>query len=170
MLQHPVRSLAAFCALLTSLLIASCTACESGRTSSTDNLRSQVAAAMERYQEAARTTDPDKISAFYTDTGVLLEPGIEPIIGREAIRSFIASFPGVRVDVATATPDLIEVWRHGNHDNAVLWGSFHEKLGFPGQPDSEQHGRFVTHWIRQPDGPWLIERFYRIPITTTETR
>jgi uncharacterized protein (TIGR02246 family) len=126
--------------------------------------QAQIADTMERYQRAARTTNPDLIAAFYTPTGVLLEPGISPVHGREAIRAFIASFPGVRVDVATATPDEIEVW----DGRALLWGSYFERLAFPGQPESEQHGKFVIRWARQPDGAWLIQRFYRIPIATSE--
>jgi hypothetical protein len=62
-----------------------------------------------------------------------------------------SSFPGVRVDVATATPDTIEVFG----DKAFLWGSYFERLSFPGQPVSEQHGKFVTEWVRQTDGRWL---------------
>lgn len=162
------RRIAILLALL-SLLTTSCATRKPAFQLSPDDLRAQVADAMQRYQDAARSTDPDRISAFYTDTGVLLEPGIQPIVGRDAIRAFIASFPGVRVDVATATPERIDVWTNDSHNHAILWGSFHEKLGFPSQPDSEQHGRFVTQWIRRADGSWLIERFYRIPIATTET-
>lgn len=35
---------------------------------------------------------------------------------------------------------------------------------FPGQPVSEQHGRFVMEWVRQADGRWLIQRYYRVPL------
>jgi ketosteroid isomerase-like protein len=119
-----------------------------------------VARAMQRYQVAARSVNPDSIAAFYTPTAVLFEPGINPVRTRDSIRAFIASFPGVRVDVATATPDTIEVFG----GTAFLWGSYFERLAFPGQPLSEQHGKFVTQWVRQPDGSWLIQRFYRIPL------
>ena len=119
-----------------------------------------VARAMQRYQVAARTVNPDSIAAFYTPTAVLFEPGINPIRTRDSIHAFIASFPGVCVDVATATPDTIEVFGR----TAFLWGSYFERLAFPGQPLSEQHGKFVTQWVRQSDGSWLIERFYRIPL------
>jgi uncharacterized protein (TIGR02246 family) len=149
------------------LLVASATlvvACDSqSRGADSGNQESaqrEVAAAMQRYQVAARTVNPDSIASFYTTNAVLFEPGIKPIQTRDSIRTFIASFPGVRVDVATATPDTIEVFG----DKAFLWGSYFERLAFPGQPLSEQHGKFVTEWARQADGRWLIERFFRIPI------
>ena len=122
--------------------------------------RVAVAAALERYQVAARLVHPDSVASHFTATGVLFEPGINPIRTRDSIRAFVASFPGVRVDLATATPDTIEVFGA----TAFVWGSYHERLGFPGQPDSEQRGKFVMEWVRQPDGPWLIERYYRVPL------
>lgn len=123
-------------------------------------IRSEVASAMQRYQAAARLVDPDAIAAFYAPAATLFEPGINPIVTRDSIRAFIASFPGVKVEVATATPDTIEVFGA----TAFLWGSYFERLAFPGQPVSEQRGKFVTEWVRQPDGAWRIQRFFRIPI------
>jgi uncharacterized protein (TIGR02246 family) len=127
--------------------------------------RREVAEAMQRYMVAARAVDPAGMAAFFTPTGVLFEPGIFPIVTRDSIRSFLASFPGVRVDSATATPDTIEM----RDDVALLWGSYFERLAFPGQPVSEQHGKFVIEWLRQPDDTWLIQRYYRVPLPTPPT-
>jgi ketosteroid isomerase-like protein len=122
--------------------------------------RAEVEAVMQRYQVAARSVNADSVSAFYTGTAILFEPGIPPIQSRDSIRVFMASFPGVKVEIATAAADTIEV-----HGNMVLyWGSYFEKLHFPGQPVSEQHGKFVAQWVKQADGSWLIERMYRIPL------
>lgn len=135
----------------------------------TDQLRAKAAPkdsqqeikhTMERYMVAARAVDPDAIATFFAPTAVLLEPGIAPVHTRDSIRAFMASFPGVRVEVATATPDTIEVFG----DTALFWGSYFERLAFPGQPVSEQHGKFVIEWVHQPDGTWLIQRFFRIPV------
>ena len=122
--------------------------------------RVEIAETLQHYQQAARAVDPTAMADFFTPTAVLFEPGIRPIVTRDSIRAFIASFPGVQVHTATATPDTIDVF--GNR--AYLWGSYYEHLSFPGQPTSEQHGKFVTEWTRQPDGSWLIARFYRIPL------
>jgi uncharacterized protein (TIGR02246 family) len=137
-------------------LLASCTLTSREPASA----RTEVADAMQRYQAAARTVQPDSIAAYFAPNGVLFEPGIHPIRTRDSIRAFVASFPGVQVHTATATPDTIEV-----HDGtAFLWGSYFEKLSFPGQPTSEQHGKFVAQWVRQDDGRWLIQRMYRVPL------
>ena len=147
--------------LFIMLLLAGCTGDREAVGS--DAERASVEAAMQRYQAAARTVNPDSMAAFYTVSGILFEPGIPPIVSRDSIRAFLASFPGVRVEIATASPDTVEV--HGNM--ALYWGSYFEKLDFPGQPVSEQHGKFVAQWLRQPDGAWLIERMYRIPLPAT---
>jgi ketosteroid isomerase-like protein len=119
----------------------------------------EVEAAMQHYQAVARTVNPDSMAAAFTATGTLFEPGINPIRTRDSIRAFLASFPGVKVHIATATADSIEM--HGR--TAYYWGSYHEKLDFPGQPPSEQRGKFVAQWVRQDDGRWLMERLFRVP-------
>jgi hypothetical protein len=118
---------------------------------------------MAQYMVHARTVNADSMAAFFTTNGTLFEPGIFPIVTRDSIRNFMKSFPGVRVDSATAVPDVIEVFG----DTALLWGSYFEKLAFPGQPLSEQHGKFVIEWLRQPNAAWQIHRYYRVPLPAT---
>lgn len=125
--------------------------------------RQEIAAAMERYQVVARTVNPDSMASYFTTDAVLFEPGMMPMHTRDSIRAFLASFPGAQVHVATATPDTIEVYG----GTGFLWGAYFERLSFPGQGTSEQHGRFVTQWLRQDDGRWLIHRMYRIPLPAT---
>lgn len=123
--------------------------------------RKEVSVALQRYTDAARAVDADASSKFFTATGILFEPGIPPIQEPDSIRAFIASFPGVQIDSAIATPDVIEVFG----DTVVVWGSYFEKLRFTGQPESSQHGKFVMEWILQANNrQWLIERYYRIPM------
>ena len=122
--------------------------------------RAEVTSALERYMVAARAVDADAIAQCFTEHGTLFEPGILPIQGREPIRDFIRSFPGVRVEVATATPDAIETF----DTTAYVWGTYFERLDFPGQQLSEQSGKFVIEWNREADGEWRILRYYRIPL------
>ena len=147
--------------LATTLVALSCEASsDSPGVRDVGTARTEIAAALQRYQDAARKADASAMAASFTENGVLFEPGIRPIVTRDSIHAFLASFPGVQVHTATATPDTIDVFG----DRGYLWGSYFEHLSFPGQPTSEQHGRFVTEWARQPDGTWLIARMYRIPL------
>jgi ketosteroid isomerase-like protein len=122
--------------------------------------RRDVLARLDGYVAASRAVDADASAAYFTASGTLFEPGIRPIVSPDSIRAFIKSFPGVEVHSAIATADTVEVY--GNM--ALVWGSFFERLRFPGQPESAQHGRFVMQWRRESDGQWRIERYYRVPL------
>lgn len=135
--------------------LAACTGSPDGESATRE-----VSDAMQRYQAVARTVNPDSMAAFFTSGGTLFEPGIPAIHTRDSIRAFLASFPGVKVHIATATPDSIEAYGR----TAYYWGTYHERLDFPGQPTSEQRGKFVAQWVREHDGRWLIHRMYRIPL------
>lgn len=42
------------------------------------------------YSDAVNRRDPDECAAVYTEDGVLKGPGVEPVVGRAAISSFLA--------------------------------------------------------------------------------
>ena len=124
--------------------------------------RRAVRDAIARYQRAARSVNADSIAANFAPRGMLFEPGIPPIVSPDSIRAFVAMFTGAVVESATVAIDTLEL-----HDaSAYAWGSYYERLSFPGQPRSEQHGRFVMHWIRDSAGHWLLNRYFRVPVTT----
>ena len=136
-------------------------ACVADDGANREAARAEVVTSVERYVAASRTVNADSIAAFFATDGVLLEPGIPPIRSPDSIRTFMGSFPGVAVESASVALDTVEV-----HDSsAYVWGSYFERLSFPGQPRSEQRGRFVMHWVRAPDA-WRILRYYRIPVST----
>lgn len=120
---------------------------------------------MKLYMAVMRAMDVEKMAAFYSPKAELFEPGIPPIISRDSILAFMRLFSGAKVNSATVIPDTIEVF----DSTAFYWGSFHENLDFPGQPTSDQEGRFVAEWKMQRDGEWLIERMYRIPLVKPGT-
>jgi ketosteroid isomerase-like protein len=149
-------------AVLASAIIAGCRA---GPTpSATDAAtRDSIRATLAAYMTVARTVDAAGMASFFAPNGVLFEPGIHPLVSPDSIKSFLSSFPGVKVDSATAVPDTIELYGK----TALLWGSYFERLAFPGQPVSEQDGKFVVQWTQDSTGRWLIQRYYRIPLPGT---
>lgn len=152
---------AGLCVLVAVFLTACQTEERTPSAAGLTQVRKEVSIALQRYTDASRAVDADASSKFFTATGVLFEPGIPPIQGPDSIRAFISSFPGVQVDSATTTADVIEVFG----DTAFVWGSYFEKLRFPGQPESTQNGKFVMEWVMQPNNrEWLIQRYYRIPL------
>lgn len=117
---------------------------------------------MQAYVATTRTMDVEKMAAFFSPTAELFEPGIQPLHTRDSILAFMRFFVGAKVNSATVEQRSIELM----DSTALYWGSYHENLDFPGQPTSDQTGRFLAEWKLQPDSTWLIERMYRIPIST----
>jgi ketosteroid isomerase-like protein len=123
---------------------------------------SVIEARMQEYVNTTRTMDVEKMGAFYSPTAELFEPGIPPIVSHDSILAFMRFFAGANVNSATIERNTIELF----DSTAYYWGTYHENLSFPGQPTSDQEGRFVAEWKLQRDGTWLIERMYRIPLQT----
>lgn len=117
---------------------------------------------MQEYVATTLTMDVEKMAAFYSPSAELFEPGIPPIVSRDSILAFMRFFVGAKVNSAMVEPNAIELF----DSTAFYWGRYHENLDFPGQPTSDQEGRFVAEWKLQRDGTWLIERMYRIPLST----
>ncbi len=143
----------------TALLIACVLACTPAALDTTQ-ARRDISSRLDAYTAAARAVDADASAAFFTDRGTLFEPGIPPIVTRDSIRAFIRSFPGVIVDSAMARADTIDVFG----STAYVWGTYHERLRFKGQPPSVQSGRFVMEWLKEADGVWRLHRYYRVPL------
>src|SRR5262245_16279542 len=95
-----------------------------------DAAQREVAAAIDRYMRAARAVHPDSIAASFAPAGVLFEPGIPPIQSPDSIRAFVAAFAGAVVESASVNLEPIEVY----DSTAYAWGSYFERLSFPGQP------------------------------------
>ncbi|HTQ79376.1 MAG TPA: SgcJ/EcaC family oxidoreductase [Thermoanaerobaculia bacterium] len=117
--------------------------------------RRQVEAAMERYTTLLRTGPPEALAACFTAQGELLEPGMAPLQGPEAIRAFLAPiFTAVDVLSASATSESVEV--HG--DAAYQWGTYRQRVAEHGKPPADYQGRYVAAWRREADGQWRLRR------------
>lgn len=158
MITRPLPRLARATLLAAAVGLAACRTSPAGAPPT--DARPEILAALERYRVAARAVDAESSAAFFAPDGVLFEPGIAPIVSPDSIRAFIRSFPGVQVDSAMLRADTVEV----SGTAALVWGTYFERLRFPGQPPSAQYGRFVMQWRQAPDGRWLIGRYYRVPL------
>lgn len=90
----------------------------------------------------------------------MLQEGMPPINGRDAIRRFLASFDGhAQVDTALATSDEVDV--HGRV--ATQWGTFYQVARIDGDEPGRFRGRYVARWVRGKDGRWLLSRIAMQP-------
>jgi polar amino acid transport system substrate-binding protein len=123
--------------------------------------RQEVESAMRLYAEHLRTGPVEAIVSSYTAAGQLLQPGMAPLAGREAIRAFLApladKFTVKSVEMATAS---LQIWGA----TAYQWGIYRQEAGPKDGAAATYSGRYVAEWRREADGQWRIERLMMQPV------
>ncbi|HEX3526402.1 MAG TPA: SgcJ/EcaC family oxidoreductase [Thermoanaerobaculia bacterium] len=141
------------------LFLAACTcqaAAPQAVPAATNAARRDVESAMQQYTTLLRTGPVDAQVALFTQDGELLEPGMAPLHGRDAIKAFLAPIAAkYEVQSAASTSDSVEVFG----DAAYQWGTYTQQAGERGKPGADYTGRYVASWRREADGHWRISRF-----------
>src|SRR5215472_9734919 len=104
---------------------------------------------------ATLARDAEALTALWDDDGVLLQPGIPPIIGKAAFRDFmkqaIAKSPSVKV--VKYAPDLRDIQVVGNL--AYEWGYFEAaQKNADQQAPQGLRAKLLRVMKRQADGSW----------------
>ena len=114
---------------------------------------------MEQYAASIRTMNADASAALFTDDGELGTAGQEPVRGRDAIRTFLKSFPTVKVLGDTIIVASVEV--HGA--DALVKATYVQDAQVAGQPPIHVTGRLEATWVSTSAGQWLIRRMIAFP-------
>ncbi|HEV7668534.1 MAG TPA: nuclear transport factor 2 family protein [Thermoanaerobaculia bacterium] len=116
--------------------------------------RAQVEAAVQAYAAAIRGKAETLANLFAAD-GELIQPGLDPLVGPEAIRTFLAPFAArVKIEEATMTSRAIDLYG----DEAYVWGDYSQTVAVGGEkPAAKFTGRFVAQWHRTA-GAWKLRR------------
>jgi uncharacterized protein (TIGR02246 family) len=106
--------------------------------------------------KASMANDVDTLLSLWTDDGVMIRPGGEPVIGKKALTQAMESYREQlkNITITQYVIDFKEVKIIGDH--AYEWGDYHHKY-YPGQ-ELEQKGRLMRILRRQPDGQWKVAR------------
>ena len=125
--------------------------------------REAVEQAMRGYAATLKEANPEAVAGWYTKEGELLLPGLAPLRGPEAIRSFLVPLVGAtEVESVAVTTDLVAV--HG--DSADLWGTYHQVAGEKGKPKQAYDGRYAALWHHDSDGKWRLVRLMMQPVAS----
>ena len=130
-----------------TLLAVSCASDDSGLVNVTTPR--DVEAAMRRYVDDVKNGDIDTVVTSFTLDAELLEPGMDVVRGRDAIRAYFAKTNMAGQSVSMETSSL-ETYGH----NAYQWGSYRDRSG---------SGRYVAAWRQDEDGRWRITRLMLQP-------
>lgn len=101
---------------------------------------------------AVKSRDVEKTIAFWSEDATILQPETPPIVGRAAIRKYVAEAFASPDFSITFAPDTIVVAAAG--DMAYEIGSDTMTFRGPNGKVITAHARGVVVWRKQPDGSW----------------
>ena len=145
--------------ILPAIIIGTLTACATVSPPTATPKPDQSAAVrvlMGKYNQCFSQMNANCIASLYTSDGEIYSTGLLQASGTDAIRSFMnQSFNNARIDSFTATIDSIII----NGEDAVVIGATDEKTTNTANQSNEAKMRYITEWIGQPNGQWLLKRF-----------
>lgn len=123
----------------------------------------------ERDMAAAKVLDIESLIALWTEDGVLLQPNQEPLVGREAIWSYMQDVleEQKKYEITEYVQHFEEIKILG--DWAYEWGTFHGAYRtLSGGEEMRQRSRLFRILKRQPDGSWKCARaiWHELPVET----
>ena len=132
-------------------------ACSRVPPASTVAANSGIDALNTRLVQAYRTSDPQAYGALYTDSAVFEWPAFNTVRGPAQLAAMARSnWAGLRdmdlrLDVAN---------RRVAPDHATEFGAFQQSYRDSSGARMTEYGRYVSVLVRQPDGTWLMDRFF----------
>lgn len=128
-----------------------------------DVIRNEIASVNERFAEALRLRQPERLSDLFTADIELLPPGMALISGRSAVTAFWArtvSNPAVTVDSHLESTEILVLG-----DIAIEQGKSKLTIRAGVEAPTKQTGKYLVVW-RRDDGKW---RMYRDIFNNDET-
>jgi uncharacterized protein (TIGR02246 family) len=116
-----------------------------------------VRQASEGYWAAYQAGDAAKVAAQFTETGVLMIPGLPDAEGRAAVSDVLRKrFAGLRIKEFKVTRREIDV----TPDAAYELGWFVEVSQFKEDDPMQMEGRHLIVWKHAGDNRWLVHRHF----------
>ena len=133
--------------------------CRSGADVSRDEDLAEIEKLHARDMAAAKVNDIETLRTLWTDDGVLLQPGQEPLVGKEAIWAYMQESleEQKKYEITEYVHEFEEIKIIG--DWAYEWGTFHGAYRpISGGEEIRERARLFRVLRRQPDGSWKCAR------------
>ena len=116
----------------------------------------QVITALSRYRELIARMEPAAIALTFTEKGSVSHGEQNPISGRQAIQTFMASFADYKVVEyeLKAASTLVE------NSSATQVGTYRQVVIIPAGQTIAVQGTFVAEWELQPGDNWLLRSMH----------
>jgi ketosteroid isomerase-like protein len=139
------------------LLLCAGAACAARSASSTSDAEAGIDSLNAKVVAAYRTHDPKAYAALWTDSAVFEWPAFNTVRGpagmAEMARSNWSTLRDMDLRLAVAS-------RHVSGDDATEFGAFQQAYTDSSGARFTEYGRYVSYLVRQPDGRWLMDRFF----------
>ncbi len=114
----------------------------------------RVTLALQKYQTATLRSDTPTLVALFTSDASIAHESQPPIVGRDSIAKFLASFAQTKVRAYT----MIVTAQAVTGDSATQTGTYEQTVRPPDGKELHVRGTFRATWMRQPDKRWLLFR------------
>lgn len=129
-----------------------------GRPTAAERSQS-LQAALDHYAKLAQGMQSDSIAALFTADGVLTAEGQTPIVGPNAIGTFLHRFDNYKILSETLTVDSAAVDR----DRGFQRGHYTQTVILPVGDTVTVGGRFTVDWVSRSGGAWQVRRMATAP-------
>ena len=137
---------------LAGLVVLAATMLACNRTAESDRDRAELLRTDKEWAAAVASRDVDKIVSYWTDDAIVLAPGAPALVGKQAIREFVAQslqLPGFSIGweanqaVVSAAGDM-----------AYTVGTNRVTMPDANGTPVTTLGKAVTVWRKEPNGTW----------------
>ncbi|REL24281.1 nuclear transport factor 2 family protein [Rhodohalobacter sp. SW132] len=126
------------------------------KSSQNNEAPAEIHQTWDQFIEKWEANDAAACAAFYTENGMNIPPGFEISHGRNEIESFYRSLFDAN-HTSTYHHSILDLNVFG--DQAVEYGEFTVEWE-PIEGDNWTfHARSLTHWVKNENGEWKIEKF-----------
>ena len=128
--------------------------CAAAGVASAEDLRVEMEAANAAWLRAYRTLNGAALAAQYTEDAMLLPPGMQPVVGADAIGRFWADALKAG-NLKNHTFEIVSVHREGNYAYQVARWTL-DVLNDKGEA-TKKAGNTVRIFEKQTNGKWLTK-------------
>ena len=144
-----MRDLAPIATLIT---VAALAACRGSADADSHQVEAAIRAADAQWLAAARAHDLERTLSFWSDDVILMQPGAPPVVGKAALRNYVAgAFAIPNFSISWITD---RVWAARSGELAYATGTDEIRMTSPEGKSVVEHNKAVAIWRRQADGSW----------------
>lgn len=141
-------------------------ACAAQPESSARDANAGIDSLNARVVQAYRSHDPAAYGALYTDSAAFEWPAFNTVRGRAGLVAMATNNWATLRDMDL---ELTVAHRRLAADHATEFGAFEQSWRDSTGGRMTEYGRYVTLVVRQPDGRWLMDRFFGFEDSTRAT-